>query len=332
MRRISISLAWDPPQIDEFLAIARDADEAGVESLWLAEGFGHDAFSGLALLARETTRVRLGTGVVNVFSRTPGALAQHFATIDELSGGRVLMGLGASGPGVIERFHGMPFADPRGRIHETMTLLRAYWSKERFDHEGPLFPVEHALSMGARPVQPSPPIFLATLHPGMVRMTASEAEGWLPSWIPRERLATEIGNARAWVAEAGRNPAAFTVRAPGTITIAEDPKDVANARAQAAGMLAFFAARNGPLYARQFVRQGLGEEAGAITAAWKDAGSEAAAKLAEPIAQTFGFSGSLDECIARIEEQSAAGVDLHEVRVTGAPRLRRREILRELVG
>ena len=101
MRRISVSLAWDPTHIDEFLALARAADEAGVETLWLSEGFGHDAFSGLALLARETQRAKLGTSVVNVYSRTPGALAQHFATIDELSGGRVIVGLGASGPGVM---------------------------------------------------------------------------------------------------------------------------------------------------------------------------------------------------------------------------------------
>ena len=140
MRRISISLAWDPAHLDEFLALARAADEAGVETLWLSEGFGHDAFSGLALLARETQRAKLGTSVVNVYSRTPGALAQHFATIDELSGGRVIVGLGASGPGVIERFHGLPFEAPKARIRETIALLRAYWSKQRFDHPGPRFP------------------------------------------------------------------------------------------------------------------------------------------------------------------------------------------------
>ena len=96
------------------------------------------------------------------------------------------MGLGASGPGVIERFHGLPFEAPKARIRETIALLRAYWSKQRFDHPGPRFPVRRALVMGARPVQPSPPIFLATLHPGMVRMTAEESEGWLPNWIPRD--------------------------------------------------------------------------------------------------------------------------------------------------
>ena len=332
MRRISVSLAWDPTHIDEFLALARAADEAGVETLWLSEGFGHDAFSGLALLARETQRAKLGTSVVNVYSRTPGALAQHFATIDELSGGRVIVGLGASGPGVIERFHGLPFEAPKARIRETIALLRAYWSKQRFDHPGPRFPVRRALVMGARPVQPSPPIFLATLHPGMVRMTAEESEGWLPNWIPRDRLATEIAAARGWAAAAGRDPAAFTVRAPGVVTVVEDEERLMESRARSASMLAFFAARNGPLYERQFTRQGLGEEVAAIQRAWKDDGPAAAAGLAAAIAPEFSFSGSLDDCLARIEAQAAAGVDLHDVQVEGATASRRTEILRALVG
>ena len=186
--------------------------------------------------------------------------------------------------------------------------------------------------MGARPVQPSPPIYLATLHPGMVRMTAEETEGWLPSWIPRDRLAAEIAAARGWAAAAGRDPAAFTVRAPGMVTVVEDAERLARSRAQSAAGLAFSAARNGPLYARQFVRQGFGEEAAAIQQAWRDEGPAAAAQLAAPIAPEFLYSGSLDDCLARIEAQAASGADLHEVRVEGATPERRMEILRALVG
>lgn len=330
MRRISLSLAWDPQALDDFLDLAHAADEAGVETLWINEGFGHDAFSGLALLARETRRAKLGTAVVNVYSRTPGALAQHYGTIDELSGGRVIVGLGASGPGVIERFHGMPFGDAKARIRETVTLLRAYWSKQRFNHPGPLFPLERALVMGARPVQATPPIYLATMHPGMVRLTAETGEGWLPNWIPQERLADEIATARGWARAAGR--ASFTVRAPEAVTVVEDAERAAAVRAQAAATLAFFAARNGPFYERQFARQGLGEEVAAIQLAWKSDGPAAAAALAAAIAPAFSVSGPLNDCLARIEAQSSAGVDLHEVRVEGATPARRAEILRALVG
>ena len=103
-------------------------------------------------------------------------------------------------------------------------------------------------------------------------------------------------------------------------------------RARSASMLAFFAARNGPLYERQFTRQGMGEEVAAIQRAWNDEGPAAAAELAAAIAPEFSFSGSLDDCLARIEAQAAAGVDLHDVQVEGATPARRKEILRALVG
>ena len=327
-----MSLAWDPANIEEFLSLARAADESGVETVWVNEGFGHDAFSGLALLARETRRVRLGTGIVNVFSRTPGALAQHYATLDELSGGRAIVGLGASGPGVIERFHGVPFGDAKGRLRETMTLLRAYWSKERFDHAGPLFPIRRALAMGARPVQAQAPIFLATLHPAMVRLTAEEADGWLPAWVPRERLAGEVSAARGWAAAAGRDPAALVVRSPGTVTVAEDAATLERVRTEQASTLAFFAARNGPFYERQFARQGLGEVAAAMRRAWREEGPAAAAAIAREVSESFAFSGSVEGCRERMEEWAAAGVDLHQVQVVGAPAERRLAILRALVG
>jgi alkanesulfonate monooxygenase SsuD/methylene tetrahydromethanopterin reductase-like flavin-dependent oxidoreductase (luciferase family) len=170
--KIGLQLGWDPAHLERFLSTAHAADEAGVQSVWLNEGFGHDAFSGLAILARETRNVRLGTSIVNVYSRTPGALAQHFGTIDELSGGRVIVGLGASAQGVIERFHGQQFTSPRKRLAETADLIRAYWKKERFSHSGVVFQIDRALELGARPVHPTPPIFFATLAPESVRQTA----------------------------------------------------------------------------------------------------------------------------------------------------------------
>ena len=122
------------------------------------------------------------------------------------------------------------------------------------------------------------------------------------------------------------------MRAPGVVTVVEDAGRLAESRARSASMLAFFAARNGPLYARQFVRQGLGEEVAAIQRAWQDEGPAAAAGLAAAIAPEFSFSGPLDDCLARIEAQAAAGADLHDVQVEGATASRRTEILRALVG
>ena len=332
MRKICLSLPWNPGALDSMLEWAQDADATGVDSLWINEGFGHDAFSGLALLARETDRVALGTSIVNVFSRTPGTLAQQFATIDQLSGGRVRIGLGASAPGAIERFHGLPFEAPLERLRETTELLRLYWSRERFDYDGPAHSIERALPMGAEPVQESPPIYLATLHPRSVRLTAELADGWLPAWIPSARLAAEIAQIRDWVRDAGRDASAFPVRAPAAIVVAEEEDTAERARRGMEAGLAFFVARNGPFYYRQFVRQGLADEAAAIRKAWDDKGSEAATAIAAPLAERFGSVGDLDAALDALTVQESSGVDLHSVQIATSDRIRRRAILTELVG
>ena len=105
MRKISIGIGWRGDDTDAVLREARAADDAGVDSLFVAETWGHDAFTILALIARETKRIKLGTSIVNIYSRSPAALAQHFATLDELSGGRMIAGFGTSGIQVLSLIH-----------------------------------------------------------------------------------------------------------------------------------------------------------------------------------------------------------------------------------
>ena len=315
-RRISLQLPWNPDHLDTFLAWVRAADEAGVHSIWLNEGFGHDVFSGLALAAQQSRRVLLGASIVNIYSRTPGALAQHFATIDQLSGGRVLVGLGTSAPGVIERFHGLAYERPLTRLRETVELLGLFWQRKRFSYQGRVFHLDRTLEMGVTPVQPSPPVFLATMAPAGVRLTAEVADGWLPAWIPDSRVAGEIAELRQLAAGQGRDPAALLVRGPNTTVVVNDPARAERQRRQRAETLAFFVARNGEFYYRQFERQGLAEAAKAIRAAWTQGGAAAAVAATPPdMAGQFSFIGELSACIAHLDAQQSAGVDIHPVAV-----------------
>lgn len=332
-RRISISLPWDPRNASALLDRARAADEAGIDTLWVNEGFGHDAFSGLTLLAWETSRVRLGTAIVNVYSRTPGALAQHFATLDQLSEGRIVAGLGTSGTGVIERFHGMPYQPAIRRLRETTELLRAFWRHERFTHRGHWYDIERALELGVDPVQFDLPIHLATLHPKSVQLTAELADGWLPTWIPFERLHGAIDELRAWSVAAGRTADAVQVRAPGGVTIVEDAGRAEAMRVQRRQQLAFFVARNGDFYYRQFVRHGLADEAAAVRRAWASGGAEAGiAAVPAGLEDHFDFVGGVEQCIERLEQQTAAGVDLHQVSVIEEDQAKWANIVRRLIG
>jgi alkanesulfonate monooxygenase SsuD/methylene tetrahydromethanopterin reductase-like flavin-dependent oxidoreductase (luciferase family) len=332
-RRVSISIPWDPRNRETLLDRARAADEAGVDTIWINEGFGHDAFSGLTLLAVETRRARLGTAIVNVFSRTPGALAQHYATLDQLSEGRIIAGLGTSGTGVIERFHGMRYQPAVARLAETIELLRTFWRHERPTVHGKWFDIERALVMGVDPVQSELPIHLATLHPRSVRLTAEQADGWLPAWIPFDRLEGAIAELRAWSTAAGRAADAVEVRAPGAITVVDDPDRAEELRQQRRQQLAFFVARNGDFYYRQFLRHGLADEAASIRRAWAADGAEAGIAAVPPrLEDHFDFVGPVDACIERLEAQAERGVDLHQVSISTEEPAEWSAVMRRLVG
>jgi alkanesulfonate monooxygenase SsuD/methylene tetrahydromethanopterin reductase-like flavin-dependent oxidoreductase (luciferase family) len=314
-RCISVNLPWNPDYVDTFLARARLADEIGVDTISVLEGYGHDAFTGMALLARETSNVRIASSIVNVFSRTPATLAQSFGTVDQLSGGRVVIGLGASAPGAIERFHGVRFERPFARIREAVELIRLYWSRERFSYQGPTIHVERALVSGMIPGQPKAQIHLATLNPTSVRMTAEIADGWMPTWIPNDRVAESVQQVKQWSLDCGRPADAVEVRSPGSATVlpvAERQAEIDRGFAQG---LAFFAVRNGPGYFHQFERQGFADEVAAMRAAWQSDGVGAATEIAMEIAPRFSRRGSLEDCASHLDEQSALGVDLHQVSV-----------------
>ena len=314
-RRISVNLPWNPDFVDTFLARARLADEIGIDTISVLEGYGHDAFTGMALLAHETSNARIASSIVNVFSRTPATLAQSFGTVDQLSGGRVVIGLGASAPGAIERFHGVKFERPFARIREAVELIRLYWSRERFSYDGPTIHVERALVSGMIPGQPTAQIHLATLNPTSVKMTAEIADGWMPTWIPNDRVGESVSQVRQWSVDAGRSADAVEVRSPGSATVVLDPDRQADLDRGFAQGMSFFAVRNGPGYFHQFERQGFADEVAAMRQAWQDGGVGAATEIAMEIAPRFSIRGSLEDCAAYLDEQTALGVDLHQVSV-----------------
>jgi F420-dependent oxidoreductase-like protein len=333
-RRIGIGFDWQG-NLDRERAFARAkaAEDAGIDSLWAAEAWGRDAFSLLTQVAERTTRIKLGTGIVNIYSRTPAALAQHFATLDELSGGRVIIGLGNSGPNVIEHFHGVPFQPALRRMRETVELLRLFFKHEPVKYSGQIFKLERGFTLRFDPVRKEVPIYLATLNPKSVKMTAELADGWMPVMIPIDQLAKEVDNVNQWVREAGRDPKKFTVRAPGGVTVANTPAQLALAQRRSAGTLAFYCARMGEFYYRQLSRQGFQAEADRVRAAWAEGGPEKAAAAVPPAMMSrLGFAGTTEECVERLQQEEAAGATLHSATVLEEDPREAAKILAKLVG
>ena len=183
------------------------------------------------------------------------------------------------------------------------------------------------------PVRKQVPIYLATLNPKSVKMTAEIADGWMPVMIPFDRLPEEVNQVREWAAAAGRDPDAFTVRAPGGVTVANTKDAQETARRTSAGTLAFYCARMGDFYYRQLCRHGFQVEADAVREAWREGGSARAIEtVPRQMQDRLGFIGTTEECVERLEQEEAAGVKLHSVTILDRDPDARGKIIEQLAG
>lgn len=207
-------------------------EKAGLDTVWVAEAYGFDSPTLMGYLAAKTETIEIGAGILNVFSRTPGALLQTAAGLDNVSGGRAVIGLGASGPQVIEGFHGLPYDRPLGRTREVISIIRRGLRRETLVHDGrtvtlPL-PADQGLGLGkplkllTRPERSAVPIWVAALGDANVAMTAEVADGWLPFLFLPEKASQVWGEALAKGA-AKRSPdlAPLEISAGGMLAIGE---------------------------------------------------------------------------------------------------------------
>jgi F420-dependent oxidoreductase-like protein len=220
--RLGYAMGYAPPGTNpvELIELAVEAERLGYDSAWTAEAWGTDAVSVLAWLGARTTTLRLGTGIMQIPARTPAMAAMTAATLDLMSGGRMLLGLGTSGPQVVEGWHGQPFGKPLGRTREYVEIVRAAIRREPVEHEGAHYEVPYRgadatglgkpLKLMLRPAREQIPIYLAAIGPRNVALAAEIADGWLPVWVSPTKLREVFGDALA-AARPGFDVAAFAV-------------------------------------------------------------------------------------------------------------------------
>ena len=215
MTRLGITMDYS----DDFATIAAEVVEferVGADVVEVAEAYSFDAVSRLGYLAAITSRITLASGILPLYSRTPTLLAMTAAGLDSVSGGRFELGLGTSGPQVIEGFHGVPFATPLAHVRETVEICRSVWRRERLEHAGKAYtiplPADQGTGLGKplkiinTPVRESIPIAIASLAPKAVAQTAEIANGWLPLFYHPERAHLAWGDSLA-AGAAIRDPA-----------------------------------------------------------------------------------------------------------------------------
>ena len=197
--QLGVSLGFAPPGTNplDLISVAQEAERLGYDSAWVAEAWGTDAVTVLAWLAAKTTRIKVGSAIMQMPARTPGATAMTAATLDLMSGGRFLLGLGTSGPQVVEGWHGQPWGKPLTRTREYVAIIRAALRRETVEFHGEEYDVPFTgtgatglgkpLKLMVRPLRADIPIYLAALSPRNVRLTFEIADGWLPIYFSPEK-------------------------------------------------------------------------------------------------------------------------------------------------
>jgi F420-dependent oxidoreductase-like protein len=192
-------MGYAPPGTNptELIALAQEAERLGYDSAWAAEAWGTDAATVLSWLAATTTTLKVGSAILQIPARTPAATAMTAATLDLMSGGRFLLGLGLSGPQVVEGWHGQPWGKPLTRIREYVEIVRAVLRRETLEHDGEHYRIPYSgpgatglgkpLKLMARPLRADIPIYLAVFRPRSVELAAEIADGWLPIFFSPER-------------------------------------------------------------------------------------------------------------------------------------------------
>src|SRR5580704_3053311 len=242
-RKLAVGVNWQgKPDFKKTIEQAKIADAAGIHSIWVAEAWGRDAFTLLTLLAEHTSKIQLATSIVNIYSRTPAALAQHFGTLDGLSNGRMIIGLGTSGPNVIEHFHGIKFAPALRRLEEYIAIINLLMQGTPLKYDGKLFKLQRGFTLRFEPLRKHIPIFVGAIKKRSLELSARKADGWLPAMVPSSRMKESIAEFRAMAQAAGRDPKSVQVSASAPIVVTNDPE---RARAAHAGFLAFYAGRVG---------------------------------------------------------------------------------------
>ena len=294
----------------EMISVAQRADSLGYHSLWTGESWGRDAFTVLTMLACHTRSLSLGTGIVTVYSRTPALIAQSIASLDSISEGRAILGLGTSGRIVIENWHGLPYRKPLARTREYVEIIHQALAGGPVNHHGEFFQLAR-FRMNSHPVQKKLPIYLATLGPKNLELTGQVADGWLPTWLDRKQLSVLKERIAKAASKAGRDISDITVAPYIFCYVADTTDEMAEGEKRIRSHMAYYIGGMGEYYHALVSRSGYSAEADAVRDAWAagDKG-KAAAAISDAMLENIAVLGSGAECRAKLDSFRSAGADM----------------------
>ncbi|WP_067855025.1 LLM class F420-dependent oxidoreductase [Nocardia shimofusensis] len=331
----------------EVAAEVADLEKAGLDIVFVPEAYSFDAVSALGYLAAKTERVELASGIMQIYTRTPSLTAMTAAGLDFVSDGRFLLGLGASGPQVVEGFHGVPYDAPIGRTRELVEICRKVWRRERLEYQGKYYqiplPPERGTGLGKplklinHPVRENIPILLAALGPKNVELAAEVAEGWQPIFFLPEKAKEVWGDALA-AGMAKRDPARgdLEVFAGPALAIGENVTPLLEfVKPHLALYIGGMGAKGKNFYHTLATNYGYGAEADRIQELYLAGKKEEATKVVPDALvrdiSLIGPAGFVKERVAAFKEAGATVLNVVPLAATPAERVGLIEQLRELV-
>jgi F420-dependent oxidoreductase-like protein len=314
--RVAIGLRLEA---DEDWAKAADyvseAERLGLDFVWSHESWGLDAATPLAFMAARTSRIRLGSGIMQAGTRTPALVAMTAMSLASMSGDRFVLGLGVSGPQVIEGWHGIPFNRPLGRMRETVEIVRRAVRGEHVTYQGQIYQLPRpggegkALRSGARP-RPDIPIYLATLSPRGLELTGEVADGWLGTSFMPDHASVFFDHIETGAKRVGRNLTHLDLQAGGAAAFGDDVERLIAARKP--GLAFTLGAMGSPkhnFYNDAFRRAGYDDAARAVQRLWLEGKrDEAAARVPDELALKANLLGTEQMVRERIALYRRAGV------------------------
>lgn len=316
--RIGIVPFWKNYDRRHVLRAAQLADDLAYDSIWIPEAWAYEQFQLLAEVAIHTRRLKVATGIANIFSRSAALLAMSVATLDEISEGRAILGLGTSGKLVVENLHGVRYEKPLTRMRDTVSIIRALLRGERLSPElSALLSLRH-FKLEMTPVRAQVPIYIAALQEKAIRQIGEIADGWVPTFWPFRHFRTGL----EWIAEgarsAGRDPKQIAL-AP-FVAIVPFP-DLAAARALVKPTVAFYIGGMGTYYYETFCRFGFGENATRVRELYMQGRrQEATAAVADELVDAIAICGPPELCRERMQAWQEEGVDAFLMNLpTGVP-------------
>jgi len=301
-----------------------EAERLGVDFVWSHESWGLDAATPLAFMAARTSRIRLGSGIMQAGTRTPALLAMTAMSLASMSGGRFVLGLGVSGPQVIEGWHGLRFDRPVTRMRETVEIVRRAVRGERVAYKGQIYELPlpggegKALRSSAspRPV----PVYLATLSPRSLELTGEIADGWLGTSFMPEHARVFFDHIEAGAARAGRSLKTLDLQAGGHVAFGDDVERLVAARKPGlAFTLGAMGSRQHNFYNDAFKRAGYPDAAQEVQRLWLEGKrDEAAARVPDELALKVNLLGTEAMVAERLRAYRACGLTTLRVDPGGA--------------